>query len=171
SPDELKAMLEPAVGLDVPAAIRYPKGSTSFGKAPSPLALGKAELFKKGEGVAIISVGSMAETAMRAAAALESRKINAMVINARFIKPLDEEFFERIFEDIKNIVTLEDGVIEGGFGSAVLEFIERRRIRGVRVKILGLPNKFIEHGSRQELFSKYNLTPDAVCDVIVKEVS
>ena len=70
----------------------------------------------------------------------------------------------------KKIVTIEDGVLDGGFGSAVLEAIERLKIRGVSVMRLGLPDIFIEHGRRSELFSKYSLTPQAICDVIMREV-
>jgi 1-deoxy-D-xylulose-5-phosphate synthase len=94
-----------------------------------------------------------------------------MVVNARFIKPLDMELLEKICHDVKRIVTIEEGVLEGGFGSAVLEFMERENIKGVRVRRIGLPDAFIEHGKREELFLKYNLTPQGVCDVIVNEVA
>ncbi|MDP3790412.1 MAG: transketolase C-terminal domain-containing protein, partial [Candidatus Omnitrophota bacterium] len=101
---------------------------------------------------------------------LANNRIDAMVVDARFIKPIDEEMLEKICHDIRRIVTLEDGVLEGGFGSAVLEFIEKRNLKGVKVKRIGIPDKFIEHGKRSELFLKYNLTPEAICYVIIKEV-
>jgi 1-deoxy-D-xylulose-5-phosphate synthase len=75
-----------------------------------------------------------------------------------------------ICRNVKKVVTLEEGVAEGGFGSAVLEFIERENMRGVKVKRIGLPGQFIEHGRRDELFLKYNLTPEAICGVIMNEV-
>ncbi|MCX5677825.1 MAG: 1-deoxy-D-xylulose-5-phosphate synthase [Candidatus Omnitrophica bacterium] len=171
TPAELKAMLEFAVSLDAPAAIRYPKGGSRLDRAPSlPIERGRAEILKDGRDIVIISIGVMAETALEIAQILAKNKINAMVINSRFIKPLDERLLTDVFNRIKKAVTIEDGVLDGGFGSAVLEFIERDHINGVKLKRFGLPDKFIEHGKRSELFAKYNLTPDAICDVIIKEV-
>ena len=110
------------------------------------------------------------ETALETAVLLAKKKINAMVVNARFIKPLDEALIIDICRNIKKIVTIEDGVLDGGFGSALLELLEREAVRGVKVRRFGLPDRFIEHGRRGELFSKYNLTPRAICDVIMREV-
>lgn len=171
TPAELKAMLEFAVSLNAPAAIRYPKGGSRLDKEPElPIELGKAEILKDGKDIVIISIGVMAETALEIAVILAKNNINAMVINSRFIKPLDERLLAGVFGKIKKAITIEDGVLDGGFGSAVLEFMERDHISGVKLKRFGLPDKFIEHGKRNELFSKYSLTPDAVCDVIIREV-
>ena len=171
TPAELKAMLEFALSLNAPAAIRYPKSGSYLDKAPClPIELGRAEILKDGKDIAIISIGIMAETALEIAKVLAKSRINAMVINSRFIKPLDERLLADVFSRIKKAVTIEDGVLDGGFGSAVLEFIERGHISGIKLKRFGLPDKFIEHGKRSELFSKYNLTPQAVCDVIIREV-
>ncbi|MFH1189693.1 MAG: 1-deoxy-D-xylulose-5-phosphate synthase [Candidatus Omnitrophota bacterium] len=171
TPAELKVMLELAVSLDAPAAIRYPKGGSTFDKAPSlPIIPGKAEILRDGKDVVIISIGAMAATAIEAADILAKKRISALVVNARFIKPLDEALLAEIFGKIKKAVTLEDGILDGGFGSAVLEFMERCHIRGIKLKRFGFPDKFIEHGKRKELFSKYNLTPQAICDVIIREM-
>lgn len=171
TPAELKAMLEFAVGLKTPCAIRYPKGGSLLAKAPSlPIRMAQAEVLKDGKDIVIISIGSMAEMAMEIADLLAQKKVNAMVINARFIKPLDKELLAGTFAAIKKVVTLEDGTLEGGFGSAILEFIEHNHISGIKLKRFGLPDKFIEHGKRNELFLKYNLTPHAICDVINREV-
>jgi 1-deoxy-D-xylulose-5-phosphate synthase len=168
TPAELQAMLELAVTLNKPVAIRYPKGCIlTRSSSSAPIEVGRAEILKKGGDVAIIAIGCMVETALETAALLARKKINAMVVNARFIKPLDEALIINICKDIKNIVTIEDGVLDGGFGSAVLELIEREGVRGVKVRRFGLPDRFIEHGKRSELFSKYNLTPQAICDVIM----
>ena len=110
------------------------------------------------------------ETAVEAAELLSKKRIEATVVDARFIKPLDEELLSDICGGIKKVVTIEEGVLEGGFGSSVLEFIERTSMKGVTVRRVGLPPKFIEHGKREELFSKYNLTPTGICDVIINEV-
>lgn len=171
TPDELKAMLEFALDLKSPAAIRYPKGGSALGRGPDlPIRLGKAEVLKEGKDIAIISIGVMADCAMDIARLLATRKVNATVVNGRFVKPLDEALLTEIFGRIKKAVTIEDGSLEGGFGSAVLEFIERNHIPGIKLKRFGLPDRFIEHGRREELFSKYNLTPQAICDVIIREV-
>ncbi len=170
-PGELKEMLALAVNIGKPVAIRYPKGSTSLSRKTSvPIKVGKGELLKEGKDLAIVSIGGMADMALQIAALLSKNKVDAAVFNARFIKPLDEEALADISRDIKRIVTIEDGVLDGGFGSAVLEFIERSGLKGVKVRRIGLPDTFIEHGKRTELFSKYNLTPQAICDVIINEV-
>lgn len=170
SPEELKEMLEFALRQDRPCAIRYPKGSALNSPIRQPIALGKSQILKEGKDLAIIAVGGMSGMALEVGAALSKKRISAFVVNARFIKPLDEEVLEKICVSLKKIVTIEDGVLEGGFGSAVLEFIERENLKGIRVKRFGLPNRFIEHGKREELFLKYNLTADAICDVIMNEV-
>lgn len=173
TPDELKDMLEFGLRQNGPVAIRYPRGSASL-LAISTLGvevqLGKAQVLKDGKDLAIISIGSMSEIALETADILAKKKIDSMVINARFIKPLDKDVLERVCKDVKRIVTIEEGVLKGGFGSAVLEFIEEENLKGVRVKRIGLPDRFIEHGKKPELFSKYNLTPQAICDVIMNEV-
>jgi len=180
--DELKAMLDYALKLPHPAAIRYPRGSMPILSNEAQLILarhavgregietGKAETIKKGRDLAIIAIGSMVFTALEVAALLMKKGIDASVINARFVVPLDGEAIEEICRGTKKIVTIEEGVLEGGFGSAVLEFLERENLIGMKVKRIGLPRRFIEHGKREELFQKYNLTPGGICDVIIREI-
>ncbi|MDO8535885.1 MAG: 1-deoxy-D-xylulose-5-phosphate synthase [Candidatus Omnitrophota bacterium] len=180
--DELKAMLSFAIRQNKPIAMRYPRGSlpsltneasliyAKHGLETEPVNTGKSEMIKEGGDIAIIAIGSMVTTAVEVSAILFKKKIDASVVNARFVHPIDGEMIEKICASCKRIVTIEEGVLEGGFGSAVLEFIERENIKGVRVKRFGLPDRFIEHGKREELFKKYNLTPDAICDVIMREV-
>ncbi|MBP7055660.1 MAG: 1-deoxy-D-xylulose-5-phosphate synthase [Candidatus Omnitrophica bacterium] len=171
TPSELKAMLDLAIKLERPVAIRYPKGSVSVPDRPmSPLELGKSEIVTEGKDVAIISIGSMLEMAIPLAERLAKKRISATVVNARFIKPLDDKMVADIARRVKRIAILEDGTAQGGFGSAVLEELERLPQAGVKSRIFAVPDKFIEHGARNELFAKYNLTPDAICDVIVREL-
>jgi 1-deoxy-D-xylulose-5-phosphate synthase len=180
--DELKAMLAYAVQQNKPVAIRYPRGAlpvltnnasliyAKHGLGTEPVKTGRSEVIKDGKDIAILAIGSMVSTAVEVSAILGGKRIDAAVINARFVHPLDGEMLEKICASCKRVVTIEEGVLEGGFGSAVLEFIESENIKGVRVKRFGLPDRFIEHGRREELFKKYNLTPDAICDVIMREV-
>ncbi|MCX5679762.1 MAG: 1-deoxy-D-xylulose-5-phosphate synthase, partial [Candidatus Omnitrophica bacterium] len=108
--------------------------------------------------------------ALKVSDLLAKKQVKAAVVNARFVKPIDRGLLFSIFHTTHRIVTIEDGVLGGGFGSAVLEILEEAGLKGIRVKRFGLPDKFIEHGKREELFAKYNLTPEAICDVIINEV-
>ncbi len=171
TPGELRSMLEFALGAGGPVAIRYPKGSAALKSTEkTPILDGKAEMLREGKDLAIISIGSMAETALKVSDLLAARQVKAAVVNARFVKPIDRGLLFSIFHTTRRIVTIEDGVLEGGFGSAVLEILGDAGLNGIRVKRFGLPDKFIEHGKNGELLAKYNLTPGAICDVIIKEV-
>ncbi len=168
---ELEQMLEFAVDFDKPIAIRYPKGKFPLvptGKQIEKIALGKAEILKKGTDLAIIAIGSMVSAALETSKLLEKENINSWVINSRFVKPLDKELFKNLSTQVKKIITIEEGVLEGGFGSAVLELLEELGIKNIEVKRFGLPDEFIEHGKREELLKKYNLTPEAIADYIKK---
>lgn len=170
---ELEAMLEFAVKAQKPVAIRYPKGSGASrlsGSSFHEIKLGKAELLREGRDAAIFAVGSMVSIAIKAADLLSSEGIEASVVNARFIKPLDKEMIEKITKRIKKIATLEEGVVTGGFGSAVSEFLGTENIKDVQVEKIGLPDHFIAHGKREELFKEYHLTADEICETIKREL-
>ncbi|MDD5449641.1 MAG: 1-deoxy-D-xylulose-5-phosphate synthase [Candidatus Omnitrophica bacterium] len=173
---ELKLMLDFAAGYGGgPIAIRYPRGTeiklpiTNYQLPITKIELGKSEIIKEGKDVAIIALGSMVWFAYEAAALLGKEGIEASVINARFIKPLDKALLQNLSKKVKFFVTIEEGVIEGGFGSAVMEFFEQENINDLKIKRIGLPSAFIEHGKRDELFSKYKLTPEAIAAFIKKE--
>ncbi len=172
TPGELKSMLEFALGAGSPVAIRYPKGSVILKGiiGTTPVEEGKAEILREGKDLAIIAIGSMAETALKISDLLAKKHIAGAVVNARFIKPMDKGLLLSMLNTTHRVVTIEEGVLDGGFGSAVLEMIEDAGLKGIKIKRFGLPDKFIEHGKREELFVKYNLTPEAICDVIVNEV-
>ncbi|MFH1594467.1 MAG: 1-deoxy-D-xylulose-5-phosphate synthase [Candidatus Omnitrophota bacterium] len=170
---EMEAMLDFAVNLNKPVAIRYPKGTSESHLSRSSLKeieLGKAEPLRDGKDVAIIAIGSMVSIAIKAADLLSSDGIEATVINSRFIKPLDTETIAGVAGRIKRIVTLEEGVATNGFGSAILELFEREKIKDVSVKRIALPDHFIEHGKREELMKKYHLTADEICLTIKREM-
>ena len=172
---ELKLMLDFAVAYNGLTAIRYPRGEGEKFQVVSQrsqVQLGKAEVLKEGKDLVIFAFGSMVWAGAESAAILEKEGIKAAVVNARFAKPLDEALLEELSRKTKLFITLEEGVIEGGFGSAVLEFFEQKNI-DARVKRVGLPSAFIEHGKREELFRKYNLTPEGIAAAIresLKEV-
>ena len=170
---ELELMMEKAVEWERPVVIRYPRakagqlvGASSF----SPLEIGKAEMLRKGKDLAILAIGSMVNTALVTAELLSKKGIEASVVNARFIKPLDGQMLEELAHNAKRIFTIEEGVHDGGFGSAVLEFFEKENLRGINIRCLGLPDEFIEHGAREELLRKYHLTPDEIASTIEMEL-
>lgn len=150
SAEELEAMLEFGVGLGAPCAIRYPKSSRVMRHA-SIIKLGKAEILREGKDAVIIALGAMVDTAMQAAEALKKEGIELCVVNARFVRPLDRELFQDLAGRFKYLITIEDGILDGGFGSAVQESVNRPLLR------LGLPCEFIEHASRTQLLEKYAL--------------
>ncbi|MBI2650223.1 1-deoxy-D-xylulose-5-phosphate synthase [Candidatus Woesearchaeota archaeon] len=143
--NELQHMLYTATLIDGPCTLRYPRG-TGIGVGLDPelkkLEIGKGELIKEGDDLLILGVGPILYDAMHAA---EELKIDAAIVNARFVKPLDEELILQHSKKIKNIITLEEGTINGGFGSAVLELLNKNGIKS-NIKIVGVPDKFIEHG-------------------------
>ncbi|MFH1552698.1 MAG: 1-deoxy-D-xylulose-5-phosphate synthase [Candidatus Omnitrophota bacterium] len=170
---ELELMLEKALEWDRPTVIRYPREEARqlVGTSSSvPLEIGRAEPLRKGKDLVILAVGSMVNTALLAGEVLSKKGIEATVINARFIKPLDSEILEELAHAGKKIFTIEEGITGGGFGSAVLEFFERENITDVKIRCLGLPDEFIEHGARAELLRKYHLTPDEIASTIEAEL-
>jgi len=163
--EELEAMLEFAINLDKPVAIRYPKDKISNpnfqilnkSQFPNPkIQMGKAEVLKEGEDFVIIALGSMVLPAFEAIELLEKEGRKGSLINARFVKPLDINLFKAISAKAKFIFTVEEGIIEAGFGSAVSEAIDKPIIR------LGLPCEFIPHGKREILLEKYGLTAQGI---------
>ncbi|OGW56783.1 MAG: 1-deoxy-D-xylulose-5-phosphate synthase [Nitrospirae bacterium RIFCSPLOW2_12_42_9] len=158
--DELQHMLYTSVNYQGPSAIRYPRGTGVGVELRSHfrlLEIGKGEIIFEGSDVAIIAIGNMVYPSIEAAGILKKRGIDAAVINARFIKPVDESLIISLANKYHNIITVEEGVLAGGFGSAVLEPLERNSLSDVKVKRIGLPDKFIEHGSIKELHNIYGL--------------
>lgn len=166
---ELNQMLRFAVGFGSPVAIRYPRGEAFMGMSEcnKPIRLGKSEVLCYGQGVALIAVGSMVSVAMDAAGILEGSGISPTVVNARFVKPFDEECLQNLCEKHSLVITLEEGVLNGGFGQAVAEWYGNNDGR-MSVMTIGLPDKFIEHGSVSLLKEKYGLDANSVANRIKK---
>jgi 1-deoxy-D-xylulose-5-phosphate synthase len=171
--EELDHMLELSVNCDSPCAIRYPReyAHRRVGMCScAPMKIGTAEKLRDGKDLAIIAVGSMVNITLEAADILSEKGIELTVINARFIKPLDINMLCELARNFKTIVTVEEGIVAGGFGSAVMELFQRENITDVNVKCLGLPDEFIEHGARKELLRKYHLAPDELAATIKLEI-
>ena len=166
--DDMTAMLTFAQDLSSPCAVRYPKDK-ALPRDPKypfiPIQQGKAEVWMTGEDVVLLAVGSMVPAAASAAQMLLSEGIRAAVVNARFVKPLDESLIVRLYKESKALVTIEEGVLPGGFGSAVLETLERDGClarEAKPVKCLGLPSRFMTWDKRASLLHELGLTPPGI---------
>jgi 1-deoxy-D-xylulose-5-phosphate synthase len=151
-----------------PIAIRYPRGN-GFGvelKPFSKLEIGKGEICAQGKDAAILAVGNMVDMAMQTREILSKQNIDVEVVNMRFIKPVDGELLKDVFSRHKKVMTLEDNVIIGGFGSAVLEFMNQNRIKDVEVLVHGLPDRFIEHATPDELYEDLKLDGKGVSSIL-----
>jgi 1-deoxy-D-xylulose-5-phosphate synthase len=166
--DELADMLFTAMHWDGPIAVRYPRGvgpGTPVKDVPSLIPIGKAELIQNSDNdrVAIFALGALVPMAEEVARKLWGEGISAAVINARFTKPIDVEMLEFFARSVDVILTLEDHVLCGGFGSAVLEELSNLRLSTPVVRI-GWPDQFIEHGKIDPLRAKYGITADAAME-------
>jgi len=164
---ELAAMVNSAVELGGPAAIRYPRGEGTNPPDGDVTAcpIGKGELLREGEGVAVLALGSTVGLALGAARMLAEGGIEAAVVNARFVKPLDAELICEQARLCGRVVTVEENSVVGGFGSAVAELLHQQGL-SVPVLCLGLPDRFVEHGSREELLANIGLEPKAIAEKI-----
>jgi len=161
--NELRQMLYTGIQLARPVAVRYPRGSgpgVPVNKTMTALPLGKAELRREGVEVALLAWGSMVNPALKA-----GEKLNATVVNMRFIKPLDEALILNLVRSHKLLVTIEEGVIAGGVGSAVSEFLAREKIT-CSVLHLGLPDQPIEHGDPDKLLAEVGLKEEEIVNRI-----
>ncbi|MCP4246354.1 MAG: 1-deoxy-D-xylulose-5-phosphate synthase [bacterium] len=168
---EFKLMLRAAVDHDGPAAVRIPRGAAPEPlepDQPSEVEIGKGELLREGSDVALIAIGSLVHLATRAAEALQAKGVSAAVVNARFVKPLDEALIVDAARRVKHVFTLEEHAALGGFGSAVSEMLLEHRV-GQPVSILGLPDEFIEHGSAEQLLDECGLSVDKVVERVLQE--
>ena len=158
--NELQHMLKTAIGCGAPVSIRYPRGrgvGVPLDNDVSILPIGRGEVLTDGSDLAIIAIGVTVHPALRAAKRLEENGFRVKVINARFIKPLDEELLLGTAKAVSRILTVEENVLAGGFGSAVLELFARNDITDVTIKQMGIGDEFVEHATQAELRSSYGL--------------
>jgi len=159
--EELRRMLLTGIEHSGPFALRFPRANAEgipVSPEITPMEVGQGEIVRQGTDVALVAIGSMVYPAKQAAEILQGEGISAAVVNARFVKPLDTELLSQVALDVPHIVTIEEGCLMGGFGSAVLEMLETRDLlQATRVHRMGLPDRFIEHGPRGYLLEKYGL--------------
>jgi 1-deoxy-D-xylulose-5-phosphate synthase len=163
--NELQHMIKTAVEHAGPAAVRYPRGTgcgVPMDQELRTLGIGKAELIKDGGDGVIIAIGNMVYPSLEAAKRLAEEGISVAVVNARFVKPIDDEMIVSLAKKTGRIVTAEEHALYGGFGSAVLECLDARGVTGVKTLRIGLPDTYIEHGPQKVLRQKYGLDADGI---------
>lgn len=171
--EELRHMLATAIAIEGPAAVRYPRGAglgVPLTDSLETLPVGKAEVLQEEGNIAFLAVGTMVEKAKEAVAILKEEGIEAAVVNMRFIKPLDTERIDEMARTKRLLITAEENVLAGGFGSAVAEYLADH---GIEVPLLrfGIPDRFIEQGTRRELLSLCGLQPDEMAERIRERLS
>lgn len=162
---ELSDMIKFAVDYDGPIAVRYPRGEayTGLKEFRAPICLGKSEVIHEGSRVALLAVGSMVKMAEEVQKQLKERMdMDAALVNARFVKPIDEELLRSFADTYELVVTLEENVKDGGFGERVLAFAEEEDLP-FGVEIIALPDRFIPHGSVLYQMKQVGFTPEDIC--------
>lgn len=172
--NELRAMLVTALQrTDGPTALRYPRGTglgVSLDSPPQPLAMGRAEILAEGEHVCLLAAGATVQPALEAAELLTREGFASTVVNMRFIKPLDTELLSQIWPRHRLVLTLEENTILGGLGAAVLEWMSSAGLNTeTRVVNIGIPDRFQEHATRQDLLAAVGLQGEAVAERVLSE--
>lgn len=166
--NECRQTLYTAFTLSTPAAVRYPRGAgpgVAVEKEMRALPIGRGEIRRRGSGIAILAFGSMVHSALHAA-----EEFNATVANMRFVKPLDDDLVLQLAHSHELVVTVEENVVHGGAGSAVLECLHRHGL-APEVLQLGLPDRFVEHGDPGILLAEAGLTQDGIAAAIRNKIS
>ncbi len=172
--DELRMMIYSAIERRAPVAIRYPKGSADKNfRSEEKIHWGRSEIIYESElesdnQLAIFAIGSMVKSSVDAAKILESKNFNVTVINMRFLKPLDHEMIQQQASSTKKLVTVEENILSGGFGSLVAETLDDLKISRTVLRI-GIPDEFISHGTRDQLLDLVGLTPEKIAQKILEE--
>ncbi len=172
---EMRDMLLTAVDHPGPAAIRYPRGNgvgVDISDAPKHIEIGKAEMLRSGKDAAIIAYGSMVNPAVEAAELLAAEGVQATVVNARFVKPLDAELFTRLAEEHELLITVEEAYLAAGFGSAVAELLEAHQLLDATTIVrMGVPDEIVAHGDPKSLLAAYGLDANGIRDRVKAELA
>lgn len=163
--NELQHMVQTSLHHNGPVALRYPRGASlgvEMDPEPSLLAMGKGELLREGQDIAIVAIGVTVSHAVETAKRLEQEGLSVAVINARFVKPLDRDLIVAVAKQAKCLVTVEEASRMGGFGSAVLELLSDEMVINLPTRCIGLPDWYIEQGPQDLLREKYGLTANGI---------
>jgi len=170
---ELRNLMLTASEYHGPFSIRYPRGTGVMPNWKTPMEvieIGKGRKVLEGEDVAILTFGTVGNYAVSAAEELRKENLNPAVYDMRFVKPLDQEMLHEVFSKFKNVITVEDGCLMGGFGSAVLEFAGDHGYTSL-VKRLGIPDEIIEHGDQNQLHKDCGYDTEAIKNAVFELVA
>ena len=165
---ELADMLRFAIQYPGPVAVRYPRGTayTGLEEFRAPVEYGKSEVIQAGEGIVLLSVGHMMETALQVSDSLRESGIQSTLVNSRFVKPVDEKLLEELSKSHTLYVTIEENVLAGGYGAQVLAYVEKKRLP-VQVESFGIPDEYVEHGNIEVLRKEVMLDADTITERIL----
>ena len=155
---------------DGPFVIRYPRGTGSMVEWQTPfeaVEIGRGRRLRNGEDIALLSIGAIGTEVSKAADALAKRGVNPAHYDMRFVKPLDETMLHEVFSRFKDVITIEDGCVQGGMGSAVAEWAMEQGYAS-RVARLGVPDRYIEHGTQAQLYKECGYDADAIAEKAVE---
>ena len=164
---ELDLMLDLSLNINSPVAIRYPRGNSYYIEAGSydNIKVGSYEILSQGEDIVILAIGIMVKHALEAKELLLQEGINPTIVNARFLKPIDEKLLENLFDNHKKVVTIEDNVITGGLSTNINKFIIDNKYN-IDITNIALPEEFIPHGNSDEIYESVGLSPSKIADKI-----
>lgn len=166
---DLEEALEFSLNIDKPCVLRYPKDEVLQIEMREKIALGKFEVIQEGKDVAILCVGSMLKEVLSAQQRLKELGVSPLIVNIRFIKPLDKEFLEYLGKNFQLAIIVEEGVAEGGIGEGILDFLrEKGLLSRIKIKRLALPPEFITFGKRSQLLRNYGLDSEGIFSFIKK---
>jgi 1-deoxy-D-xylulose-5-phosphate synthase len=171
---ELRDMLFSALSYGGPVVIRYPRGAgvgAPLTGSPQNIPLGQWEILQEGDDLCLLATGNRVYPALEAANLMKNTGKKVKVVNARFVKPLDEGLLLAIGRKFKTIITVEENILAGGFGSAVVERLQQLSCPGIRVRSLGIPDCFVEQGTPQKLRSLYGLDAEGIYRVLTEEIN
>lgn len=162
--NELRDMLYTAQYVNCPISIRYPRGKATerhWKENFDKIEIGKARILKQGDDIAILSLGHTGNFVAKAAKTLEKEGINVTHIDMRFLKPLDDKILHQVLSEFKEVMTIEDGVLNGGFGCSIMRFVQEHKYN-THITMIGIPDCFVTHASPEELYSLYSMDDEGI---------
>lgn len=165
---ELDLMLDLSREIDGPVAIRYPRGNTYYIDKGSynKIEIGTYEVLEEGKDVLVLAIGNMVKKALNVREILLKDNINPTIVNARFLKPMDENLLHELLKNHSKVVTIEDNVVSGGFGSRINKFVIDNNYNNIKIENIGIPDKFVEHGNVDELFETIGMSDEQIAQRI-----
>ena len=165
---ELDLMLDLSREIDGPVAIRYPRGNTYYIDKGSynKIEIGTYEVLEEGKDVLVLAIGNMVKKALNVREILLKDNINSTIVNARFLKPMDENLLHELLKNHSKVVTIEDNVVSGGFGSRINKFVIDNNYNNIKIENIGIPDKFVEHGNVDELFETIGMSDEQIAQRI-----